>query len=346
MIEQTHGDILNADAEALVNSVNCVGVMGRGIALQFKKAFPENYNLYKDVCDKNLLHPGKMLVHDMGRFENPRYIVNFPTKRHWKGKSRIEDIESGLEALIDVIKQYKIKSVAIPPLGSGLGGLNWQEVRLLIEKAFHDLTDIHILLYEPKGAPVPQEMVIEKKVPKMTVGRASLLGLVRRYLAAVMDPAVSLLEIHKLMYFMQVAGENLRLNYRKAQYGPYAENLRHVLNIIEGHYITGFGDAADIPGRQIELIPKAAEEADKFLQDYPETIERLDRVSKLIEGFETPYGMELLSTVHWVVNREQADTREKAITKVKEWNIRKRLFQEKHLNITWDVLVAQNWINT
>ena len=102
MIELTQGDILKADTEALVNTVNCVGIMGRGIALQFKKAFPDNYKYYKDACDKKQLHPGSMLVYDLNRYDNPQYIINFPTKRHWKGKSRIEDIESGLEAIITV----------------------------------------------------------------------------------------------------------------------------------------------------------------------------------------------------------------------------------------------------
>jgi len=142
MIELTQGDILRADAEALVNTVNCVGVMGRGIALQFKKAFPENFNRYKAVCDKKELQPGTMFIHDLNRFLKPRYIVNFPTKRHWKGKSRMEDIEAGLKTLAEEMRQRGIHSVAIPPLGCGLGGLPWVDVRAKIEDAFKDLTDI------------------------------------------------------------------------------------------------------------------------------------------------------------------------------------------------------------
>ena len=207
MIKLIQGDILKADVEALVNTVNCMGVMGRGIALQFSKAFPENSKVYKSTCDKKQLHPGMMLILDLNRFENPRYVINFPTKRHWKGKSKIEDIESGLKALIEEVCNLNIHSIAIPPLGCGLGGLNWEIVRPMIENAFETLPNVNVLLYEPAGAPAAEVMVKEKTPPKMTVGRAVLLGLMRRYLAAVMDPFVSLLEIHKLLYFMQESGE-------------------------------------------------------------------------------------------------------------------------------------------
>ena len=344
MLELTRGDILKADAEALVNTVNCVGVMGRGIALQFRKAFPENFKAYKSACDKKKLRPGTMLVYDLNRFQNPRYIVNFPTKRHWKGKSKIEDIESGLEALVKEVTKCNIRSIAIPSLGCGLGGLSWNQVKPMIQKVFDALPDVHVFLYEPAGAPVAEEMVKEKKVPNMTVGRAALLGLMNRYLKAVMDPFVSLLEIHKLMYFMQEAGENLRLNYTKAVYGPYAKNLRHVLNLIEGHFISGFADAEDRPDAQIELIPEAANKADRYLGNHCTTRERFDRVVDLISGFETPFGMELLSTVHWVATREDAKTAEDVIEKTYAWNERKRMFQEEHIRIAWKILEKKEWL--
>ena len=344
MIQLTHGDILKADVDALVNTVNCIGVMGRGIALQFSKAFPENSKVYKTACDKKQLHPGMMLVYDLSRFENPRYVINFPTKRHWKGKSRIEDIESGLKALIDEVRKRSIHSIAIPPLGCGLGGLNWKQVRPMIENAFETLQDVNVLLYEPAGAPLAEVMVKEKKIPKMTVGRAALLGLMGRYLKAVMDPFISLLEVHKLMYFMQESGEKLRLNYTKAPYGPYAENLRHVLNLIEGHFITGYADAEDRPDKQIELLPEAANHAVLFLKNHFDTYERFDRVADLIKGFETPFGMELLATVHWVATREDAATVDEAILKTYAWNDRKQMFQKEHIRIAWEVLEQKGWL--
>jgi len=187
-------------------------------------------------------------------------------------------------------------------------------------------------------------MVREKKPPKMTVGRAALLGLMRRYLAALMDPFVSLLEIHKLMYFMQEAGQGLKLRYRKAIYGPYAENLHHVLTVIEGYFITGYGDAEDNPDKLIELKPGASERAEAFLRSRPDTCERFDRVADLIEGFETPFGMELLSTVHWVATREGATTADEAVTKAYAWNERKKMFKVEHIRATWDIFRRKGWL--
>jgi O-acetyl-ADP-ribose deacetylase (regulator of RNase III) len=345
MIELRRGDILQADAEALVNTVNCVGIMGRGVALQFRKAFPRNYAIYKVACDNEEVRPGKMLVFDLNRLENPRFIINFPTKRHWRGKSNLGDIELGLTALVSEIKNRGIKSVAIPPLGCGLGGLNWLEVRPRIEKTFEQLPAVRTLLYEPSGSPAPEKMVKTEKAPKLTVGRAALLGLMRRYLSAVMDPSVSLLEIHKLMYFMQEAGEKLHLNFRKGTYGPYAENLRHVLIQLEGHFISGYGDAEDNPDKQIELKPTAAADAEIFLENHVETQRRFERVSALINGFETPFGMELLATVQWVARQEGAHTLEEAVEKTHSWNQRKQKFSREHVNAAWQALISQGWLD-
>jgi len=345
MIELKQGDILRADAEALVNTVNCVGVMGRGIALQFKKAFPDHYfKEYKAACDNKELQPGKMLVHNLDRLYNPRYVIDFPTKRHWKGKSRMEDIDAGLQALVDEVRTRQINSIAIPPLGCGLGGLHWAVVRSKIEKAFQNLNDVQVLLFEPTGAPSVTKMVHSQKAPGLTVGRAALLVLMRRYLAAVMDPFVTLLEIHKLMYFMQEAGEGLKLQYQKGLYGPYAQNLRHVLNLMEGHYITGYGDAQDNPDRQINLLPEILPEAESYLQKHPATCDHFQKVVELIAGFETPFGMELLSTVHWVANKEGATDADQAVHKTYAWNSRKRMFQEKHIRLAWDILGQKGWL--
>ena len=159
MIKLTQGDILSADTEALVNTVNCVGVMGRGIALQFKKVFPENFKQYKAACDRKEVQPGKMFTYDLNSLYNPCYVINFPTKRHWKGKSRMEDIESGLQALVEEVRKRNIHSIAIPPLGCGLGGLRWVDVRAKIEESFQNLADVQVLLYEPKGIPPDEKNI-------------------------------------------------------------------------------------------------------------------------------------------------------------------------------------------
>jgi len=344
MITLTHGDILKAKTQALVNTVNCVGVMGRGIALQFSRAFPECFKEYRALCDHKKLHPGMMHVCDLNRLENPRFVINFPTKRHWKAKSKLEDIEAGLKALVELVKRRHIHSIAVPPLGCGLGGLDWGEVRPRIEKVLGALGDVEILLFEPRGAPAAATIAKNKKTPNMTVGRAALLGLMQRYLAALMDPFVSLLEIHKLMYFMQESGQPLRLEYNKGRYGPYANNLRHVLNRIEGHYITGYGDAEDDPEKQIELKPDAVEQANGLLARHPATMGRFDRVVNLIAGFETPFGMELLSTVHWVASREGAKTADQAIIQTYAWNNRKKMFKEEHIRIAWGILISRGWL--
>ncbi len=345
MIELTHGDILNADAEALVNTVNCVGVMGRGIALQFRKAYPENFEVYEAACELKEVRPGRMLVFETGLLTGPKYIINFPTKRNWKGKSKIEDINAGLSALLEEVAKRGIRSIAVPPLGCGLGGLDWKTVRPQIMKAFEGLPDVRVVLFEPSGTPSPEEVVTQKRIPEMTVGRAVLIKLMDRYLAAVMDPSITLLEIHKLMYFMQAAGENLRLPYRKAPYGPYATNLRHVMLLIEGHFISGFGDAEDDPKRPIELLRGVTDPASRIIASLPDTQARLERVVKLIHGFETPYGMELLATVHWACTREDAETREKVIEQVYAWNERKKSFGKNELVLARDVLAAQGWLN-
>ena len=215
MIEFKTGDILTEDAEALVNTVNCVGVMGRGIALQFKRAFPENFKAYAAYCKRNEIQPGKMFIFETGEMISPRFIVNFPTKRHWRGKSRIEDIESGLGSLADEIRSRGIRSVAIPPLGSGLGGLNWSDVRSRMREALSGLDDVRIIIFEPGGGPADGRANRSKDVPNMTPGRAALVGLLYQYLGGLLDPFVTLLEAHKLMYFMQVAGEPLSLNFSR-----------------------------------------------------------------------------------------------------------------------------------
>ena len=344
MIEITSGDILRADAEALVNTVNCVGVMGRGIALQFKRAYPDNFRAYAAACKRGQVTPGRMFVFERPGSSRPRYIINFPTKRHWRDPSRMEDIEAGLAALVEEVRNRGIRSIAVPPLGSGLGGLEWRSVRPRIEAAMEELEGVRVLLFEPGGGPSPREMVRAKKKPRMTVGRAALLGLATRYLAAVMDPSVSLLEIHKLMYFLQEAGEPLRLRYAKGLYGPYAENLRFVLDAIDGYFISGYGDGRDHPDTQIEIFPEAARRAEEILERHAGSRKRFRRVGELIEGFETPFGMELLASVHWVASREGATSPESAQRLLYRWGPRKRMFTSHHIRVAWDALTTRDWV--
>ncbi|MBM4254965.1 MAG: macro domain-containing protein [Deltaproteobacteria bacterium] len=343
MIEYKCGDILREDAEALVNTVNCVGVMGRGIALQFKNAFPENFQAYAAACKNESVQPGRMFVFETGQLTNPRYIINFPTKRHWRGKSRLSDIEAGLKSLVETIRRYNIRSIAMPPLGCGLGGLDWSGVRPRIAAALQSLTDVHVIVYEPNGAPAAEKMVHTREVPTMTAGRAALVELMSRYLGGLLDPFVTLLEVHKLMYFLQEAGEPLRLKYKKAPYGPYAENLSHVLRDIEGHLVSGYADGGDTPNKQLKLVPGAIEDTTTFLQQHPNTRTRFDRVADLVEGFESPFGLELLSTVHWVMKRESVSSVDEVVTHTYAWNSRKRQFTSRQIALAVDVLSNKGW---
>jgi O-acetyl-ADP-ribose deacetylase (regulator of RNase III) len=348
MIEWVSGNLLEAKVEALVNTVNTVGVMGKGIALQFKKAFPENDAAYRRACQLGKLVPGDVLVHQVGGIVAPRYILNVATKEHWRGRSRMEWIDKGLARLVDEVKALKINSIAVPPLGCGNGGLAWSDVKPKIERAFRALPDVHVLVYDPKGAPAPARMMDRTKKPELTISRAALLALMGRYMVPGYDYLLSLLEVQKLSYFLQEAGQPLKLAYEKGHYGPYADNLRHVLSLIESHYIRGWGDGANRPGTPIELLPGAADDADRYLSDDRVVQERFERVSRLIEGFETPLGMELLASVHWLATREKAEAiggLDAVVRGVQAWSPRKaKLMKPIQIRAAWSRLHEQNWI--
>jgi len=343
MLTEAHGNLLKAKTEAIINTVNCVGVMGKGIALQFKQAFPENYEAYRSACEAGRVRPGKMFVYDTGSMIFPRWIINFPTKDHWKGKSKIEDIKTGLDDLIQVIKANKIKSISVPPLGCGNGGLDWSEVRPLIAAAFEKISEVDAHIYPPEGAPKFDEMKVATKRPNMTRGRALVLKLLGLYGAA--GYRHSLLEVQKLTYFLQAVGEPMKLRFEKKQYGPYAENLNHVLQRIEGHFIRGYGDRSK--DAEIYVLNDARDEADTYLTSDNTAQVELTRVAELIEGFETPYGLELLSTVHWVATNEPEKVRSAAdaLAEIRQWNPRKaQLMVESHVKAAWKQLDHLGWL--
>ncbi|MDI9313282.1 MAG: macro domain-containing protein [Hydrotalea sp.] len=337
MIILQKGKIEDADAEALVNSVNCVGVMGRGVALAFKEKYSNNFKEYEKACQDGLVQTGKMFVYSTKNIFNPKYIINFPTKVHWRGKSKIEYIEDGLQDLINAVKKYKIQSIAIPPLGCGLGGLNWQEVSILIKNSFQDLPDVKVFLYEPNQSLADNKFKTNynNQSGKLTTGRASLVLLIDSYLEGLLDEAITLLEVHKLMYFMQAFGEPLRLQFNKEQFGPYAQNLRFVLDALCNHFIKGF-EQGDKPNNLIELLPGAKEKSEIFLNatDTSQTKENIEKVKKLIDGFEDSFGMELLSSVHWATNEMKTNDSKKIINYISNWSDRKKkLFQPEAIEI-------------
>ncbi|WP_262407508.1 type II toxin-antitoxin system antitoxin DNA ADP-ribosyl glycohydrolase DarG [Pseudomonas simiae] len=341
------GNLLEAAAEALINTVNTEGVMGKGIALQFKQAFPEMFKDYQFACKRKEVELGKVYIYDLGGLVGgPRWVVNFPTKGHWRSKSKIDSIKNGLDDLVDSIIKLGIRSIAVPPLGCGLGGLDWRDVEPVIRAAFARVPDVEVLLYPPSGAPAAKEMPNKTERPNMTEGRAALLALMDRYLKGMLDPVVSLLEMHKLMYFLQESGQPLRLQYEAKQYGPYAKNLRQVLIKLDGHFIHGYGDGQDAPEKPIELIDSAVEEAKSFIKDDARLRSNIERVALLIDGFEDPYGLELLSTVHWVMcnDADASVDPDVAIEAVHNWSSRKKaMMKPAHLKKAWRHLKELSW---
>lgn len=340
------GDLLKQDdVDAIVNTVNCVGVMGKGIALQFKNKWPANFLAYEAACKAGEVRPGRMFVHDAGGLVKPGFIINFPTKDHWRGKSRIEFIRDGLVDLVEQVRHLGIRSIAIPPLGCGNGGLEWTLVRPMIEAAFAALTDVEVRLFEPAGAPDPKSMEVRTERPRMTSGRAAILKVLDTYRE--LNYGLSKIEVQKLAYFLQEAGEPLKLTFNKHHYGPYSDELRHALNRMEGHFIRGLGDG--VVEAEIEPLPVALSEADSFihLQGRDDLVERIERVRRLIDGFQSSYGMELLASVHWVAAHEsEVHDLEGVIAAIHAWNPRKReLMHAEHIAVAWKRLQAEGWFS-
>ena len=342
------GNLLHAQAEALVNTVNCVGIMGKGLALQFKQAFPQMYEAYRAACAAGEVQPGRMHLYETGASTPPRYIINFPTKRHWRAPSRMEDIDAGLVDLVQQVARLGLRSVAIPPLGSGNGGLDWSQVRPRIVAAFTALPDVEVLLYEPRAEPVGPERRPAPERPALTATRAAFLRLLDLY--RVTEAPLSLLEVQKLAYFLQLAGQPLRLEFIPHKYGPYAHNLNHVLRSLEGHYLHGATDVK--PTTRLRLAAGAREAAEAVLAGDEEAPGRLARVAALIEGWETPYGMELLATTHWAASHHGAAREDVSacVAEVYAWpenaERKRSLLKDYHIEMAWSHLRGLGWFSS
>ncbi len=308
MITFTQGNLLEARAEALVNTVNTVGVMGKGIALMFKERFDQNFRLYSAACKAKQLQTGRMFVTEVHELDGPRWIVNFPTKQHWRAPSQMAWVVDGLQDLRRFLVEQQVKSIAIPPLGAGNGGLAWADVREQIETALGDL-DTEILVFEPTRE--YQNVAKRNGVEKLTPARALIAELVRRYWVLGME--CSLLEIQKLAWFLERAierfspGDNpLNLQFVAHKYGPYANRLDHLLNNLDGSYLHCDKRISDAD--PLDVIWFDDERRD-FLQAYLKSeakpyAEALAHTAALIDGFESPFGMELLATVDWLIAKE------------------------------------------
>ncbi|HEX5784385.1 MAG TPA: macro domain-containing protein [Burkholderiaceae bacterium] len=308
MIRFTQGNLLESGAQALVNTVNTVGVMGKGIALMFKDAYKENFLEYAAACKAKEVCTGQVFVTETHRLSGPRWIVNFPTKQHWRAPSRMEWIVDGLADLRRFLVDNRVQSIAIPPLGAGNGGLDWATVRQQIEHALGDLPDVDILVFEPTSK--YQNVAKRSGVQKLTPARALVAELVRRYW--VMGMECSLLEIQKLAWFLERSIERmpgvppLDLRFEPHKFGPYADRLRHLLDGLDGSYLhcdKRIGDADPFDVIWFDDSQKAW--VNTFIQTEAKPyLPALEATTQLIDGFESPFGMELLATVDWLLNKE------------------------------------------
>lgn len=309
MLNFTTGNLLEARAQALVNTVNTVGVMGKGIALMFKERFDDNYRQYAAACKAGQVQTGHMFITELSEFDGPRWIINFPTKQHWRSPSQLEWVIEGLQDLRRFLIKNEVKSIAIPPLGAGNGGLNWEQVKPEIERALGDIPDIEITVFEP----TKQYLNIAKRagVEKLTPARALIAELVRRYLVLGME--CSLLEIQKLAWFLErsierlTPGDNpLNLRFEANKFGPFAPNLNHLLNSLDGSYLRSDKRIADAdPFDVIWFDDQRKELVQAYLQSEAKAYApALEETAALIDGFESPFGMELLATVDWLLIKE------------------------------------------
>jgi O-acetyl-ADP-ribose deacetylase (regulator of RNase III)/uncharacterized protein YwgA len=318
------GDLFAQSSEALVNTVNCVGVMGKGVALEFKKRWPSNYVDYKRLCDRKQLRPGRVYVHEVGDMfgsHGPRFIINFPTKDHWRSKSKLEFVEAGLDALSEALQKYKISSVALPPLGCGNGGLSWEDVKPLIVQRLGCLPAVDITVLEPTQ--VQDSLEHGGKSLSMTFPRAMLLKSLGD-LEPLFDGMFDRISLQKVVYFLQALGVPYGLAFKRNLFGPYSETLRKALVALESYeMINGFTSEE----RLTRVTPAGYALSDEFLNqtgkaDHAHSV--VDRLSKLIEGFEGPYGLELLATVHDLAVNDELGGVEQISEAMGRWSDNKR----------------------
>lgn len=318
MITFHKGNLLKAPVEALVNTVNTVGVMGKGIALMFKEAFPENFRAYEDACKRKEVRIGHMFVTESSRLDGPRWIINFPSKKHWRQPSKLEWINDGLTDLRRVVLEKGIRSIALPPLGCGNGGLEWADVRSEIEHAMAPLSDVEVMVFEPTGK--YQNVAKPTGVQKLTPARALIAEMVWRYW--VVGSGCTYLEVQKLGWFLERTINRLslpnplKLQFNADKYGPYSDRLRHLLDGLDGSYLHCDKRLSDAEPSDMIWFD---EEQRSFLELYLKQEEQrpltpvLERTTALIDGFESPLGMELLATVDWLIDREHCESNVPAI---------------------------------
>lgn len=320
MIKYIKGNILDSEAQALVNTVNTVGVMGKGIALQFKKAFLNNFKAYEEACKRKEIKIGKLFVtRDRNLNTGEKIIINFPTKTDWQKPSEYSYIEAGLNDLISVIKNYEIKSIAIPPLGSGNGGLEWERVKKMIDDKLNSI-DVEIFVFEPTSQIIEH---LKKERVKLTDARALLLYVL--YDLVKNGEYASEFSSEKVCYFLQKFGAKkyFNLKYEPKFYGPYSGKVRFVLNVLNGSYLMGFSDMSKKPFDPLTLISDGYEDVKKHIESKPELIEIAKNTICFLNGFYSDFALELLSSIDYIVTNQKTFDKEFVSNKLSEWSNRK-----------------------
>lgn len=323
MIEYTTGNLLEADTEALVNTVNTVGVMGKGIALQFKERFPENFKRYADACKRKELEPGKLLVTTEHTVHGDRVIINFPTKTEWFRKSSYAYVEAGLVALAKLIQEQGIRSIALPPLGCGHGGLDWNKVRPMIEKHLGALP-VRVVVYEPNAA---VKAILQKETrrdAKLTPARAMLLHALFDF--EQQGERASLFVANKLAYFLQLLGEPLRLKFVAHHYGPYSVQVENVLYQLNGAYLRGLEQKNAKPFEELQLMHERKAEVERYVTTElsAEQRARLEALSEFVQGFRAAYALELLASVAYIRQSGTDLDTDSIIARMNDWSERKQ----------------------
>jgi O-acetyl-ADP-ribose deacetylase (regulator of RNase III) len=336
-MEFIKGNLLESNAQALVNTVNTVGVMGKGIALQFKEAFPYNFKIYQSACKNNELKPGKLLVVKESTLNGERVIINFPTKTQWYLKSKYEYIEEGLKELAEEISKYQIQSIAIPPLGCGNGGLKWEKVKPLMEKYLSSLQNVSIHVFEPNDAvkELLKKQDSEKDI-KLTQARAMLLYAMFYYES--LGENSSLFVANKLAYFLQRLGEKSlnKFKFEASHYGPYSVGVEHMLQNVNGKYLKGLEQMNVKAFEPLELQYERVNEVSNYIRKElnSEQHERLKNLVTLIKGFQSALSLEVLASVDFVRKNNPGITKSEIVNSIHQWSDRKQnLFEEKHISI-------------
>ncbi|PQJ10717.1 phosphatase [Flavipsychrobacter stenotrophus] len=348
MLHFVTGDLLQSTAQALVNTVNTVGVMGKGIALQFKENFPANNMAYVEACKQKLLVPGQLLlVSDKSIHYGVKSIINFPTKVHWKSPSKYEYIEDGLLALRKLILEKGIQSIAIPPLGCGNGGLDWDKVKPMISDHLGDL-DIEIQVYEP-NAHIKQILQSQdvKKESRLTPARAQLLYMLYAYES--LGEYSSLFAANKLAYFLQRMGQPLKLNFHAHHYGPYALGVEKVLYSLNGIYLRGIEQGQAKAFEPLYLNYGKCEEVKEYIQKEISIADkgRLDKLLYLLTGFTSDLSLEILASVDFILQDHPDFTLQEISNAISQWNDRKKkLFKHEYVEIAYNHLLQNKYLFT